>query len=59
VIEVMLVIMTLKTGLVMTHSLTAPNWRQCETARPLIEADYRRQYPDAVRVKTICLEIAS
>jgi hypothetical protein len=56
-IEVMLIVAKLASGLGLTTSVTAPDHAQCEAARPAIEADVRRKNPDIVSVRTICLGI--
>lgn len=54
-IEVMLIVALLKSGLGVTTSVTAPDHAQCEAARPAVENDVRRKNHDIVSIRTICL----
>ncbi len=50
---VLLVLITMKTGLVLSKSITAPTYADCIAARPAIEAQYRT--PKTAKVQSICI----
>jgi hypothetical protein len=54
-IEVLVVIAVLKSGLVLTMASHAPNPKACEDIRPFVEIQ-ERQRTDVETVKSICLE---
>lgn len=53
---VLLLVATLKSGLHVTTSMTAPDYAQCQAARPAMENDVRKRNPEIVKIRSICLE---
>lgn len=55
-IEVLVLVGTLKSGLTLSMASVAPTAKLCEEVRPLVEAQFIREHKGAVNVQSICLQ---